>query len=67
MSKPENKQGDVLAENAVIMTAALDLGAAVVQRLSGSEAVSNQLDGQVQSTNDIQQLLASRIQSTLGV
>lgn len=54
-------------ENMATLAACLELGAAAIELVAGGDEASNQLDGETQSTRDIQDILASRISKVHGV
>lgn len=52
--------------NLAIVTACVDLGAAAVQKVMGTDAVSNQIAGETQSTRDIQEMIGARLTKAFG-
>jgi hypothetical protein len=66
MAKPKESPDAALNENLAVITASLELGAATLQKVMGSDAVSNHIRGEAQSVADIQELLASRLAKHFG-
>lgn len=67
MSKPNVSPNTTYANNLAVVSAALELGGAVIQRVMGGDAVANTLQGEQQGVRDVQEMLASRLSKTFGV
>jgi hypothetical protein len=67
MPKQKISPNIAYTQNLAAVSACLDLGGAVIQKVMGSDAISNQLQGETQTLRDLQELIAARLQSALSV
>lgn len=65
MPKPIRNHAEATLITTATLAAVMELGAAAIERIMGGEAVSNVVNGEVQTTRDVQDMLASRVQSHL--
>jgi hypothetical protein len=55
------------AQTLQVLTAAAELGAAAIQQCLGGDGASNEVGGQLLTTQDIQTALLARVAKKLGV
>lgn len=66
MAKQTLSPNIAAVDNLAVLAAALELGAAALQRVLGGDEAANQVQGATLSTQDIQEMLASRIAKAVG-
>lgn len=62
----KQNRNKVYMDNMTVVCAQLELGAAAIKKVVGSEALSNHIYGEAQSTRDFQEIIASRMTKAYG-
>lgn len=62
----QTTEANLYMGNLTTLAGAIDMGAAAIEQVLGSEATATQVDGTTQTRREIQDYLITRLNATLG-